>query len=296
MSSAALGFLATQVDLAEVLRAFTPEVAAVLVPAVLIYAAVSLLLEALSLRCLLPATGAPLDLWTAARIKCASYLLGIVHYALGVGALTVLLARRAALSIPSAAGVALGISVSDLIVLLAITFVAAGALSAEAPGLRASVVVVGVGGFAGGLWLLRTPRSLGLLDRLRDLEVFRPLRVVAGPTLARLLGLRTAFVLTYFAVVAVAMFAFEIRPPLAELVVGIALVTLVTAVPIAVAGLGTSQAAFLYVFRGAADAERLLACSLLVTLCFVVVRTAMGLVFAREYAREASEAARGEAA
>jgi hypothetical protein len=58
-------------------------------------------------------------LWTAARIKCASYLPGLIHYTLGLGGLAVLLRRRTGLSLGEALGLVLLISRTDLIVALA---------------------------------------------------------------------------------------------------------------------------------------------------------------------------------
>ena len=66
----------------------------------------------------------------------------------------------------------------------------------------------------------------------------------------------------------------------------------VSALPIAVAGLGTGQAAFLVAFRGVAPPETLLALSLALSTGMIAVRGTMGLVFAREFAREAAADAR----
>ena len=66
--------------------------------------------------------------------------------------------------------------------------------------------------------------------------------------------------------------------------------------PIAVAGLGTGQAAFVWVFRDYGDPETLLACSLALSAGLILLRVGMGLAFAREYAREAIQAARQEEA
>ena len=70
------------------------------------------------------------------------------------------------------------------------------------------------------------------------------------------------------------------------------IVALVAALPIAVAGLGTSQAAFVYLFADIAPAERLLAMSLVLSFGIISLRAAMGLCFARELTREALQDAR----
>ena len=61
---------------------------------------------------------------------------------------------------------------------------------------------------------------------------------------------------------ATAFHAFDIAAPLSELVVGMLVVAVVAALPIAVAGLGTGNATFVLVFRDLADPETLLALSL----------------------------------
>ena len=56
--------------------------------------------------------------------------------------------------------------------------------------------------------------------------------------------------------------------------------------------LGTSQAAFVYLFADDAPAERLLAMSLVLSFGIIGLRAAMGLCFARELTREALHDAR----
>jgi hypothetical protein len=296
VSGLVLGLVLLQVDGRALAAAFTRDAAAALGPAVLLYAAATLAIEAVSLRRLIPASASAVDLATCARIKAASYLLGVVHYGLGAGALTILLCRRASLSVSAAAGVVMGLLAADVSILGTVALLAASTLATDAPPLRASLVLGVVLGFVLALAALRSRRGLGRLEALRGLEVFRALRTAPTRALFDLLALRTLFVVCYVGVLGVAMASFGIRVEPARLVVGLSIVTLVAALPIALAGLGTSQAAFVYVFREAAPAEMLLACSLSVSAAFLVVRTAIGLLFAREYAREAARASREEAA
>ena len=71
------------------------------------------------------------------------------------------------------------------------------------------------------------------------------------------------------------------------LMVNVSVMLLVAALPIAVAGLGTGQVVFVALFERYAPAETLLAASLLLSFGLIVVRSAMGLLFAHEFAREA---------
>ena len=76
------------------------------------------------------------------------------------------------------------------------------------------------------------------------------------------------------------------------LAVGVAAVSLVASLPIAVAGLGTGQVAFVYMFRHWGSPEILLASNLALTVGLILMRAGTGLIFAREFTREALAAAR----
>ena len=97
-----------------------------------------------------------------------------------------------------------------------------------------------------------------------------------------------AFMLLFWA----ALRSFDVSVPFGSLLVGIITVTVVASLPIAVSGLGTGQAAFIFCFRDFADEGTLLACSLTLSLGLILLRGAMGLVFAGEFTREAIQAAR----
>jgi hypothetical protein len=286
VSALALAWVFSRFDLGQVMGALDWRVAQVLVPALLAYGVATLVLEARSILRLLPAPPSAFGAWTAARIKCASYLLGIVNYALGGAALAVLLRRRAGLALGEAAGVVLLISLTDLCVVLALGALGAAA-QAGGPAVRAGVVATAGVGFFGGLVLLRLPRSLGPLERIRSLSVFDALRHTPSPRLAELALIRIAFGACFLAVSAAAFAAFQVEVEPARLVAGVMILAVLGALPIAVAGLGIGQIAAVEVFRGVAPAETLIALSLVLSTGMIALRAAMGVLFAREFTREA---------
>jgi hypothetical protein len=296
VSAAILAFLLARVDARAVAGELQPRAIVVLALAVLAYGALSLGLEALSLTRVSGAARARLGLGTCARLKAASYPLSLLHYGLGAAAVTLLLHRRARLPISSAAGMVLLLSSLDLGVLLALGTTGALLLGAPGPALRAGVVGGTVLVIIGGFVLLRAPFALGPFERLRSLAVFDALRQASARLLAELACLRLLFVLAFVGLGAVALAAFDVRVPPGDLVVGVAVVALVAALPIALSGLGTGQAAFVVLFRPWADPERLLACSLALSAGLIAMRAALGLLFAREFAREALDATREGAA
>jgi hypothetical protein len=295
ISALTLGWVAGHFDMRKVVEALSWDVALVMLPALLGYGAFTLLLEALSILRSIDAPSARLGLWTAARIKCASYLLAIVNYALGGAALTVLLRRRAGIGLGEAAGVVLLISMTDLLVVLGLGASAAATVQAGTLTLKAGVVVLVGVGFFGGLLLLRVPASLGPLERIRSLSVFDALRKRPTRHLVELLAIRILFALCFIGVAGATFLAFDVPVPLGRLVLGMMILAVVGAIPWAVAGLGVGQLAAVVVFKDVAPDETLIALSLVLSAGMIGLRAGMGMLFAREFTREALEQTSGEA-
>jgi hypothetical protein len=287
VSAALLALLARRVDFRAALSAVAGRSLLLLAPALVVYTALSLWLDAVSLARVVPAAGGRLAIGRAARIKAASYAFGLVHYALGAAALVVLVRRRGRLPMAEATGVVMLISAFDLVALLGLAVLGSAFLATQAVALRAGLVAVALAAAPLGLLALRSERSLGPLDRLRDLRLLRSAREIPNRRLAELLGLRLLFVALFIGLGGAALAAFGVRPPPGDLIIGFTVIALVAALPIAVAGLGTGQLAFVWTFRDAGDGETLLACSLALSAGIIVMRVALAATFAREFAREA---------
>ncbi len=293
VSATLLAFLAQEVDFQAAVSVVTGRSLLLLAPALFSYTAVSLWLDAVSLVRVVPAAGGRLEIPSAARIKAASYSFGLVHYALGAAALVVLLRRRGRLAMAEAAGVVMLISAFDLMALLGLAVLGSAFFATEAVVLRAGLVAAALAAAPMGLFVLRTEHRLGPLDRFRDLRLLRSAREIPNKRLAELLVLRVLFVALFIVLGALALAAFGVRPPPGDLVIGFTGIALVSALPIAVAGLGTGQLAFVYAFRGSGDTETLLACSLALSAGIILLRVALAATFAREFAREALSETRG---
>jgi len=290
-SVASLAWVFTRFDIGAVTDALSWRIVQVLVPSLVLYGAVTLAIESASILRLVAQRPPGFGAWTAARVKSASYLLAIVNYALGGAALTVLLRRRAALGLGEAAGVVLLISTTDLCIVLLLGTL--GVLAhADRLAINSGLVVLAGMGFFGGLVLLRMQASLGPLERIRSLAVFDALRQTPARNLWELVGLRLLFSIFFIAVAGSAFAAFEVTVGPAQLVGGVMILALVGALPIAVAGIGPGQIAAIEVFRGIAPPETLLALSLVLSAGLIALRAGTGLLFAREFTREALERTR----
>jgi len=295
VSLGALAWLLSTFDLRALFAALDARVALVMLPALVLYGAATLVIEALSIRRLLEAPPPTFTLWMAARIKCASYLLAVINYTLGGAGLAVLLRQRTGLSLGEAAGLVLLIALVDLT--LTLTFGTLGLLFSQVAvsALIVSGLVVAATGIVFGVMLLRAPGSLGPIDRIRSLAVFAALRHTPLARLLELVALRCLFSACFISVAGAAFLAFGVEIGAARLVGGVMALAIVGALPIAVSGLGTGQVAAVFLFRDLAPAETILAMSLVLSFGLISLRLLMGMVFAREFARRALIAARGAA-
>ena len=292
VSLLALTWVLGSIDLASMAAAIDWRIASMLIPAMFAYAAVTLVLEASSILLLMQHRPADFGIWTAARIKCASYLLGIINYALGAGALTILLRRRAGTGLGESASIVLLITSVDICILMIMAAAGTTLVNTGAPAVRAGVFAILVVAFVIGLIVVRMPANLRPIERIRSLTVFEALRTTPLSVLGKLAVLRVGFTSSFIAIGGAAFASFGIAVPLSDLVVGMVVVGVVSALPIAVAGLGTGQIAIVEAFGHLADKETLVALSLVLSASMLAVRAGMGLVVAREYTREVLEESR----
>jgi len=293
ITTAALVWVFQGIDFGSVAARLTPTALGTMVPALLVFGVAALWIEAECLVLLLPAAREIFNRGTAARIKAASYPLALIHYAIGAGALAVLLNRRTRQGVGDAAGTVGLISLFDIGIQLLMLILGFAVLETDAAEANVRVgVAIGVAScLALGFFGLRTRLPLGPLERVRALSIFEATRTTPGPKLAALAAFRTAFALLFVSLIWVCCRAFDLAVPWSFLLAGVPLLIVVAMIP-SVAGLGTGQVAFVSIFARYGSEEALLACSLAFSTGLIVLRAGMGLLFAREFTREAFVAAR----
>lgn len=246
----------------------------------------TLAIEAHCLHRVTAACGRAIDRTTAARIKGACYLLSLLHYAAGAAALSLLLRRRMGTSLAEAASAVFVIALLDMGSVIGLAVLAAAWQPEFGAALRGGLLLGLLLAVAGGFVFLRTRRSLGPLDRLRDLEILRAARTIPARRLAELVVLRILFVGSYVALTAALFRAFEVEVALVPLALKVSILLVVSALPIAAAGLGTAQLAFVTLFAGSASDAELLSMSVLLSIGLTLARALLGLGFSRELVRE----------
>lgn len=291
VSMAAIAYLVATIDWQTAFSRMDSQAALALVPALLLYGVLSLAIEAMTLVRLVPEGEEDFGLWTAARVKAASYLMNLIHYALGAGALTLLLRRRAGIGVAEAAGVVILVAMVDAGMLLVMVALGITLLSADAPEVQVGLIAILIGVICGGFALLRAPFSLGPLEALRRRRLFLAARTTPARRLVETGALRLLFVLCFLGLGWTAFRAFGLAVPLGDFLLNFPIVALAAILP-SVAGIGPSQVGMVELFSRFADRETLLACSLALSAGLILLRAGTGMAFAREYAREAYTASR----
>ena len=293
VSLALLAWIFRTIPLRQAVETVTPSAALGSLAVVVAFIAVTLALEALSFARASVGAGAEASLGDWARVKAASYPPQMAHHTLGLAALTYLIQRRLGFPVLVVVGIVALVPLFDILSMLLVISVAA-ASTTMASGVQVPVVAAIAAALVLGLVWLRSDVPLGPLDRIRALPPLVAARAAPLRTLLELGGLRLAFVASFILLWGGALAAFGIDVPPAQLAIGISLTAAASALP-SVSGFGTSQAAFLAVFEGAATPEALLGCNLFVSVLLIALRVAMGLLFAGEFTRDAFLAAQQEA-
>jgi|GEM_PF-969082 len=297
ISAALLTYVFRRIDIRIALDHLTADVVLRFMAPLALFSIVTLLIEAQCLHRVIganPNDARPLSRFTAARIKAACYLLGVLNYAIGAAGLSVLVRRRTGASIAVAVGMVFLVSLFDIGSVLAWVALGGVWLQTETYGLRIGLVGLMIAAIAAGFVFLRLPIALGPLDSIRDLPLFRAARDAKLTLLFEIGVLRLLFVGCFVLLVRGLFWSFEVDASWGELAFKVGIMLVVSALPIAAGGLGTGQIVFVELFSGAASEPRLLAMSVVFSMAMIVSRALIGLLFASEFAREALAATREE--
>ena len=213
--------------------------------------------------------------------RASTYLVSIVNTQLAQGALALYINRRFGTPLAEITGTVAVLILLEITQL--VTFATIGMLSElgnlplglfAAP---AGLVVVWIALVA----LLRGPAdaSAGRLGRLRASPLAQTFRRARPGQLLLVLALKGTVLVAAVLVHRAALTFFGIDIPTLRLLTFLPIVFMVAALPVTVAHLGTSQAAWIYFFGDRAPEASLLAYSLASHLTFMLANGSLGLVF-----------------
>ena len=211
-------------------------------------------------------------------VRAVTYLVSIINTQLAQGALALYIHRRfrtPLAQITSTVALMILLETTNLILFATVGFIAfPGGAPLSLLALPLALVVV---------WLLIISLARGKLNvlgqRLSHSELLSTFRRARLRQCAVVLGLKGSVFLLALLVHSQALAFFGIEIPLARLVAFLPVVFLMGALPITVAHLGTSQAAWIFFFSAYAPAADLLAYSLVSHLTFMLANGTFGVLF-----------------
>jgi hypothetical protein len=216
-------------------------------------------------------------------VRAASYVVGFFNTNAGRGALAAFLWRRL-----DAPFLELGSTVIFLVVTEYTQLVLWALVGVFGFRTEVTASLLPVAAAVAGLWVIflayvrvdiRPAGALRLLAAPRQWQLFRTFRVASVNRYVRVVALRAPMFLVSLCAHYFAAHAFRIYIPFGQLLTFLPVIFMAAALPVTVAHLGTTQAAWLYFFGQYAPAPRLLAFSLVAHLTFSLTRALLGLVW-----------------
>jgi uncharacterized membrane protein YbhN (UPF0104 family) len=274
-----LGLLVRRIGGEEILRAFAAADVGYLLLATLVCTAINFSLDAYSLSRAISWFNAPMPFTRLVPVKASAYLVGILNYNVASGGIALWIARRCRVPFLEAVSTMLFVNAVDALLLI-------GLMAAGLPVLREpvaaavfTIAAVAVPGFVAqyAFWLYG--ERLPVLGRLWGWPIFASFRRARLSLYAKLAAMRLAFLLVFIANYWFAVQAFHLDIPPLQIIAAVPVISFVGIVPVTVMGLGTVQAATIYLFADYASEASLLALSLAVTAVMTALRALLGLPF-----------------
>jgi len=216
-------------------------------------------------------------------VRAASYVVGFFNTNAGRGALAAFLWRRLDAPFLELGSTVLFLVVTEYTQLVLWALVGVFGFRTE---VTASLLPVAIA--VAAFWVLflaytrvkiRPAGALGLLAAPRQWRLFRTFRVATVNRYVRVVALRAPMFLVSLCAHYFAAHAFGVYIPFGQLLTFLPVIFMAAALPVTVAHLGTTQAAWLYFFGQYAPAPRLLAFSLVAHLTFSFTRALLGLAW-----------------
>jgi len=216
-------------------------------------------------------------------VRAASYVVGFFNTNAGRGALAAYLWRRLDVPFLELGGTVMFLVLTEytqlvLWAMLGVFGFRADVTTGLLP-IAAVVALLWVAFFAYTRLHVTPARALRWLFTPREWLVFRTFRRASAAWYARIVLLRAPMFLVSLCAHYYAAHAFGIHIPFGQLLTFLPVIFMVAALPVTVAHLGTTQAAWLLFFGQFAPAPRLLAFSLVAHFTFTATRALLGLAW-----------------
>ena len=275
------GFLFMRVDYLQFFEALKLARISVYIPLITFFILIWFIIETYNLQSLYRYFGHHVEYSTMLSIRGATFLLMIINYGLGAGAIAMYLKKLFGVSLLRSTGILFFYMVveSSGIALMA---VAGFLLAGDSSGIEPWVFYL-----AGGLFIfynieilvLKYIPALGFLKRFVNSSILLPVRESTISTYAGICLQRMAYFMTFVIFFYFAVRAFHMEIPFLTLTALVPIIFFIGNLPVTPFGLGTIQAAMLYFFRDYGAPANILAMSLVYTVSLMIFRAIIGFYY-----------------
>jgi uncharacterized membrane protein YbhN (UPF0104 family) len=277
-----LAYLIWRIEINPLLDALSHADVALYVPVLIAFMVVNFLADAQNMHALLKGPVDGITFYDSMIIRGASYLLMIIDYTLGMGSIVYYLKKYKNLPLFQGTGLMLFLSYTTHISLLIMAITGSVlAVDSQSSWLRqitmacASVLAIAIL----LIMLYKILPDKGFLKKIKQsvfVKIFieSPARMYIINTLYRC-GFYFTFILFFY----VAVKAFNMDIPFMSLMAYVPVILLIISIPISAFGLGTSQAAMLFLFKDYGAPAQIMAFSLTYSASMIVLRGILGAFY-----------------
>lgn len=276
-----IAYLVWRIEPKSLLAAFGQARMAVYLPAIIVFVFLSFLIDAQNLQHLLKRFIADYSYAESLIMRGATNLIMVVDYSLGLGSIVYFLNGTRGIPVIRSASIVFFYNYINQLALVLLALIGYPIMNVPAPSWLRDLMAVCLSltiGTAAAILLLKFSRR-SWIQRLGKTEMARPFRESNAAFYAENLTFRVIYYFSYVLFFYIAVRAFRMDIPFGVLVACVPIILLVISVPVSAFGLGTSQAAMLYIFKDYGTQAEILAFSLAYSLSLLVLRTLVGIYF-----------------
>lgn len=277
-----LFFLFKRVDTAKVLSAMAHARMDLYLPLAVVFVIIWFLIEAQNLMFLFNLFGHGIRFRDMRIIRGSSYLLMIINYNLGLGAMAWYLKKRNGIPLLKASSVMFFYYFVESV---GITLFAMGGcllILSENPPLYTKIVWIA--GSMGASYIIlffmvRLMPARGFFGRIRNNPLFSALHEATFSGFFKLSGLRAVYFAAFIVFFYFGLQCFHVHVPVLSLIGLVPVIFFIGNIPVTPFGLGTIQAAMLFFFKPYGAEEHILSFSVVYSATLLFLRAPIGLIY-----------------
>ncbi|HNY64664.1 MAG TPA: lysylphosphatidylglycerol synthase transmembrane domain-containing protein [Deltaproteobacteria bacterium] len=285
-AGAIITYLFVHIDMHRFLAALLGADISLYLPWLVAFIVITFLLDTQNLALVLKEFRHPIAFRSALGIRGGTYLLMTIDHTLGLGALAYYLKHELAIPVMRSTGVMLFF---NTITQLTLTIMATiGLILVPPSSLPLRYFFILCIGFLGSVLIfvaaMKKLPSRGCGSRIRDLNLLKVFHEASWRSYCSLILWRGVYYLVFIGFFYIALRAFHMHVPLSILTAYVPIILMVVSMPITPCGLGTAQAAMLYLFGDYGPSGTIMAFGLTYSTSILLLRSVIGLIFVNSIA------------